>query len=195
MNGKVSSTENQLYRGILWESVDELAFLQWVGELQDAGYVTSIHRARSYDLSSPAIHEYSISLKTKTKPKTQLLLHGHQYTPEFLIAWDQQSRGIFYQDISDNSKLVCPIIAHEDHSLIEIKPNFDHQNMERLFRINQKWMWRSYNLYVNLIKPHMLFPATFTPMAYLQTKTGKDKKIKWKPRTLEEFLKLQENVI
>jgi hypothetical protein len=66
---------------------------------------------------------------------------------------------------------------------------FDQNNMERLFKVNQKWMWQKHGIFVNLIKPQELFQKTFTPAEYLRTPTGKPRKLNFKPRNLFDFLK------
>jgi len=66
---------------------------------------------------------------------------------------------------------------------------WDQNNMERLFKVNQKWMWQKHGVYVNLVKPQDLFQRTFTPKEYLRTPSGKPRKLNWKPKSLFDFLK------
>jgi len=192
------------YRGIAWESYEELYFLYWIYELKDKEYVYSIQRAPSFGLSQGLSSTYLERLKTKTKERTQKILEEHSYNPEFLILWNQKAveEKIIWQ-LPSVPKYQKQIIAqrHKDssnqpaqywHSLIEVKPIWDHQNMTRLFKLNQKWMWDKHGIFVNLIFPKRLFQATFTPNDYLYTEKKRDKRsIEWKILTVDEFLNLK----
>lgn len=181
------------YKGLSYDSFEELSFLYWAFELKNQGYIKSIRRADSYLLSDPLENHYAEQLKTKSKPATQLIMHGHSYTPEFLIVWDHKKARDRVICGLGGKKMVNPIIVQvndisEIVSVIEIKPMWDQNNMERLFRLNQKWMWQKHGIYVNLIKPQKLFQETFTPKEYMLTPTGSQRRIAWKPRNLFDYL-------
>lgn len=194
---KVKKKENKgIYKGLEWESFEELAFLYWAYELKNQGCIKSIQRAESYLLSDSLTHDFVVNLKTKSKPATELLLHGHSYTPEFVIQWDKRAIGHIFDTLHSQHKHCCHLIAQphgtllgEYFSIIEVKPLWDQNNMERLFKVNQKWMWQKYGIFVNLVKPQDLFQRTFTPKEYLRTPSGKPRKLNWKPKSLFDFLK------
>jgi hypothetical protein len=184
------------YKGIEWESFEELSFLYWAFELKNHGYIKSIRRSPSFLLSDSMVHDYVVNLKTKSKPASELVMHGHSYTPEFVIEWDKKAfAGIIdltYQyGKYENRVLLAQTFPSQEGvwSYVEIKPMFDQNSMERLFKVNQKWMWQKHGIYVNLIKVGELFPKTFTPEEYLRTPTGKPRKLNWKPKSLFDFLK------
>jgi len=180
------------YKGIAYDSLEELAFLQWASEAQRAGYITHISRAESYLLSSALVHDYVLNMKTRSKPSTQVLLRGHSYTPEFVIKWNKSALDKFVSIPVHGKKMENLFIGYlEDNvitTLIEVKPTFDQNNMERLFKINQKWMWDKYQLFVNLVKPQKLFEDTFTPGEYRTTPSGRPRVIKWSQRTISQFI-------
>lgn len=204
MAAKKSKTAEGDYRGLHWESPEELAFLQWAFELVDAGYIDTIERAKSFSLAGPLVSQYikTTQLKTKVKEehKEEILLNGHVYTPEYKITWNIDKYQKFVNDSYldgynyNNSKNTKPfLVTHEKLgeriSYVEVKPPFDQNNMTRLFKINQKWMWDKHKIFVNLIVPQELFEETFTPKAYLFTPTGKNRTItKWKVRSLNEYI-------
>lgn len=206
MKKKTKTVEGE-YRGIKWESPEELAFLQWAFELVDAGYIESVERAKSFILAEPLQAEYTkiTQLKTRVKEeaKTETLLRGHIYTPEYRIVWNSDKYERFVNDTFDfigrKSKVTQPFINTFERlgqriTYIEVKPNFDQQNMTRLFVINQKWMWEKHKVFVNKVIPQELFEVTFTPQAYLKTPTGKDRIItKWKVKSLNEFINESNN--
>lgn len=186
------------YKGVEFDSLEELAILQWLYELKNQGFIKSIKRADSYLLSDSVTNNYaeqSIRKVTST-PKTQTLLHGHSYTPEFVVIWDYaKTKDKFIWDIDSKTKFDKIFIGHSEINdpknyvtFIEVKPSFDQNNMERLFKLNQKWMWDKHKIFVNLIKVNDLFPKTFTPKDYLTTPTGRVRVMKWKPKTLFNFL-------
>lgn len=84
----------------------------------------------------------------------------------------------------------------------EVKPDFDWQNMQRLFVNNQKFIWQSKQIFVNLVEPIELFKNTFLPAeaapyfrykvlskkALLKGKRKGDFKFDWIPKTIKQFL-------
>lgn len=182
-----------IYQKIEYDSLEELAFLQWAFELKRGGYIKSIERAGSFLLSDSLNHDFVVNLKTKSKPASEIVLRGHSYTAEFLIEWDKKAMNKFFDIIGSSSRYICPIIGTNSNgkyqSFIEIKPMFDQNNMERLFKLNQKWMWQKHALFINLVKCPELFQSTFTPTEYLTTRTGKNRIIRWKTKSLSSFLR------
>jgi len=192
---KVKKADSKgVYKTIEYDSFEELSFLYWAFELKNQGVIKSIRRSPCYLLSDALINNYALALKTKSKPMEQKILNGHSYTPEFVIEWDyKKAKDRVIHVLGNQTKWENPIIAQmtEDGSYIshiEIKPLWDQNNMERLFKINMKWMWQRHGIYVNLIKPQELFPHSFTPKEYLVTKTGHQRKLKWKAKTIYDFL-------
>ena len=120
-------------------------------------------------------------------------MQGHVYSPDFSIAWAEKARKIFFNVCGSKVDLYkSPFITdifYSHISIIEVKPVFDQNNMTRLFTINQKWMYQLHGVYVQKVVPVKLFEKTFTPKKYLLTdKSGKPRKLKYKPTSLEEFL-------
>jgi len=188
--------EQKYYNGIAVDSQEEIMMLMWLEELIEAGYVENLERAPTYNLSERLENKYAqvVKMKTKTKEveKNQVLLESHVYTPEFVVNWTHAGAALFVDRMNNMTKIDAPFIGNY-RTLIEVKPGFDQNNMTRLFKINQKWMWEKYQLYVNLIQPHKLFEETFTPKAYLTTPTGKQRVIHWPVRTLEEYVNSLKN--
>jgi len=161
------------YRGIICDSEEEIFTLMWLWELKEKGFIESINRAESIKLSEPVLQQYEKVLKTKTKTLSKTILREHIYTPEFEVKWIKPLDFFYIKD---------------GISLIESKPKFDQNNMTRLFKINQKWVYEKYQILVNLFIPETVFENTFTPKEYLKTKTGKNRKIKWEIKTIEQWL-------
>lgn len=190
--------EQQYYNGIQIDSIEEQMAVMYFEELIEAGYVKSIERAETFLLSEKVQNKYTqlVEMKTKIKQveKNQVLLEEHVYTPEFKVNWTEKALYILMTNMGQyNTKITQPFMGNYSDldnltSYIEVKPNFDHHNMTRLFKINQKWMYQEHSKFVNLVQPHKLFEETFTPTAYLKTATGKQRVIHWKVRTLEEYL-------
>lgn len=108
----------------------------------------------------------------------ELKLREHNYKPDFIIKW------------SDDGSKYFPSLGN----IWEVKGTFDYQNMTRLFKINQKWMYAKYGLYVTKIEPKKLFKETFVPKRYLLTDTGKgERKISEKYLNLDEYIQSRIN--
>jgi len=140
--------------------------------------------------------------KTKIKTEDVQSMQRHVYTPDFMIKWNEDS--VFYELFPDYTKNGAPFWAFENkgedrplsdigngvYSIIEVKPNFDRHNMTRGFKVNQKFIYDKLGVYVQLIKPEILFKNTFTPDRYLYTdKSKKERKIKFKTQSIDEYTK------
>ena len=188
--------EQQYYNGIAIDSQEELMTVMYIEELMEHGYVQKLERAESIRLSERLENKYTqvVEMKTKSKEveKNQVLLEEHIYTPEFVVTWTQKGSELFVDSLvgSSTGKLNKPFIKTYGYdTLIEVKPEFDQNSMERLFKINQKWVWDKHEVYINLVKPLKLFEKTFVPKKYLLTATGKPRVIHIPIRSLEDYLK------
>lgn len=175
-----------LHKGEGYDSYEEVWFSMWLEELKDAGYIKHWERNNSEIQITPSVYS---SFKQGSKVKTQTILQSFSYTPDFILKWDRSAKGLLFNQINSD-KITQPFIADKNLvSYVEIKPAFDKNNMTRLFRQVQKFLYHTKSLYVNLIIPQKLFEKTFTPGEFLKTKTGKDRKIKWELKDLNNFLK------
>lgn len=187
-----------VYKSIPYESLDELGALQWLFELKNYGYIKSIKRAESYLLSPGLTSAYveKNARSSSSRPCTQTLLHGHSYTPEFEVIWHTKALDKLVWIYGTSTKYDKYLIGEWEErdgeqeliTYIEVKPSFDQNNMERLFKLNQKWMWDKFNIFVNLMKIKDLFTHSFTPKEYLVTPSGRVRVLKWKNKTLSQFL-------
>lgn len=190
-----------IYKGIEYDSLGELAILQWLYELKNMGYIKTIKRAESYLLCDTLTNNYAQQKKGVTsKPMEQNLLRGHSYTPEFEVIWDLGRSEPFVWRMGSRIKNDKTFVGHLNSgdfakipadgivTVIEVKPSFDQNNMERLFKLNQKWMWDKHKIFVNLIKVNELFPVTFTPKDFLTTPSGKKRLLKWPYRSASQYI-------
>ncbi|XAI97358.1 hypothetical protein [Leptolyngbya phage Lbo-JY46] len=190
-----SSDEPRLYHGdIPLDSEHELWICWWLDELKDLGFIKYYTRAEPFSLSHGYTNNYVVKMKTKSKPMRQSICGGHVYTPEFRVVWHKKAldKIVWLMDSGDkfDKVLIGHIAANKElYTIIEVKPEFDYNNMTRLFTINQKWVFDKYGIWVNLIKPKELFKKTFTPVNFRKTKTGKERKIDWKVKNLTTYLK------
>lgn len=183
-----------------FDSEEERHLFNYFMELKAAGYVKSVtFEPHSFQLSDKLDVNWIKQMKTKNKPVVSSLMQEHIYTADFLVEWEDCARGIFFNDMNFASNNKAFFYAnsggHEEdyYSFIECKPKFDMHNMTRVATINVKWVWDKYGEYVQIVKPlggpKALFQATFTPSRYRFTdKTLKPRKLKWKPRSLVEFV-------
>ena len=183
------------------DSPEELWMSFWLDEVFKAGYIASFqHHPEAYLLAPAFSYKYDKHLKTRTKELESNLLSPHLYSPDFLVNWNKTARGIFWNSILDRVQLKnIPFVAQETedgnndyYSIVEVKAGFSMYNMGREFSINQKWMMQRFGVYVNktiISNKKGLFKDTFTPEKYLLTdKSKQNRKLHFKPRTIEEFI-------
>lgn len=208
---------NLMYKGHHFDSDEEVFFAMWASELWDAEIITKwIPHPGEIEITSglkvPYIKKTKLKTKVKIEEKDFTVLRPHVYSMDFILKQDLRSKGI-------HKLFECLIFPYEDRDrfnkdaplfysgasynvYIEIKPSFDQNNMERLFKINQKVLWEYDKIFVNLVEPMELFRKTFLPSAaeqYFRYKVvpkkaqakGKvkgDFKFDWTPKTLKQFL-------
>jgi hypothetical protein len=205
--------------GKLIQSDEELYVAFWLAELKEAGYVKEYQlQPAPFRLSEDIMFSWTKdtstkTIKNRTEQKYSCMLEGKIYTPDVRVVWNESARNIFYTINIPQSNKCKLLIAHhkfnaifeevEAVSYIEVKPHFDQNNMEREFKINQKWVYQLHNTFVNLVVPNKFFPYNFTPqqcidtMVYVKQTTTKkrgikykgDSKITWTVKTLKEYVK------
>jgi hypothetical protein len=175
-----------------YRSDEELYFSWWLNELQHAGIIKEyMYEVSTFTLSETKWYPILRQLKTKTKVDQLSLMDEHKYTPDFLIEWNEEYLNKFWRIINDEEcARKCSFFAsrgkknNKPYTFFEVKGSFDRNNMTRLFRITQKWMYDKYDLYVDLVKVPDLFQRTFTPNRFRWTAKT------MKPRTLPKGYKL-----
>lgn len=181
-----------------YKSWDEYYFSEWCLALMKEGLVRACeYEPYPFILTEGLYNKYTVEEKLKTKirfiDKQQPILRPSSYTPDFLVFWSEDARNKLFQVLNEGKEITAPFIAHcEDegcYSLIEIKPNFDVHGKTQLFVNNQKFIWNTYEKYVNLIKITELFEMTFCPVSYTKTSTGLKRKINFKTKKIKDFLK------
>ena len=171
-----------IHKGVEYDSLEETYFAMWLDELKEQAYIRDWKRAAdSFQITTPLINKYAEG----KKQKTQTVLQDWSYTPDFVVEWSKYSKGVFYNELGE--KIVCPFIADNEISFVEIKPSFDLHNSTRLFKNTQKALNKTCSIYVNLIKIPNLFKETFCPLGFIYTKSGKKRKLKFEMKTINEF--------
>lgn len=198
-----------------FDSTEELMFSHYLDELYEAGYIESWeHHPESFILCPPVFYECDKQLKTKTKVLVKKFMAKHGYTADFKIIWNKKAQGVFFDTFDSRIDLKKSLFVANIKSgnvsyyvrgtiyfsIIEVKPAFSLFNMQRLFSLNQKWLYDSYEIYAQKIIPVNkkktgLFQISFCPKKFLYTeKTKKLKKLNFAAKTLEEFVEKRGNL-
>lgn len=182
-----------------FDSDEEMYAFWYFSELKEAGFIKEIQlHPKSFDLSKPVRSTYVKQMATKDKVVEEELMKGHIYTADLLVIWDPKGKGLIFDTIhggarfKERSSIKKFVARHEGEeyvSIVEVKPSFDQNNMTRLAKINQKWVWHQFGYFVNIMIPQKWFKNTFTPKRFLFTnKSGKPRKIDFKVVKLKEFI-------
>lgn len=185
----------------LFDSKEELYFSWYLEELYKHNIILGATNVTpSFELTEGLVREYTKPMKrVADKELTQAILNPRVYTPDFRVEWNLNNQLVFnfigaYLNRDKKyfaSIQAIPIFRGKSVStFIETKGAFDQNNMTRLFKTNQSWIFDKYGEMVSLVKIPDLFKKTFTPKKYLLTdKTKKPRVIKFKVKTLAEFIK------
>ena len=178
------------------QSMEELYFLWWLCDLKDEGYVEDAwYEEDAFVLGKGYEKSYIKRMKTKEKVEEESVLPSTVYTPDFKIKWTEKARGVFYHDLVSEEKLTHGrkpkySIGADLVSYIEIKPNFDFNNMTRYVKIKINWLFQATGVFVNLVKVPQIFKDTFVPDRYFLTDEGKrTRQIKFKTKRLQDYEK------
>ena len=191
------------YMGLEYESFCELSCLFFAEELMKQGYVDRIERSPSYSLCDPVQHSYAEQLKRGSKQVTQTISQGVTYTPDFDIYFTSKALGKFCWDMNSGKKwekhlLVAQYVAYHPtlidvnplyKACCEVKPDFSRASTTPKSVQSMKWLMQKHGVFVNLFRPNRIFQGLFTPAKYLITERGTIRLLKFKPLTLQEYLK------
>jgi hypothetical protein len=174
----------------MYRSKEELYFSWWLDELKEADYINSWeYEPKSFTLIDKVKYGWSKQLKTKEKHMESTLLNDLCYTPDFRIQWSHKgcNSPFVWQYKSKRSHAFSILIG--EVSYIDVKGTFDRNKSNSTFSIIQKVMYDKRGILVEKVVPQKLFEKTFTPKRYLLTDGGgQARKIKWKVKSLEEYL-------
>lgn len=181
----------------LVKSNTELHTYWLLKEFKDRGIVLDFkYEEKSFVLSKSIIVDTLIKDKNdKIKKKKRVLMQGHLYTPDFEIEWNPDYIGVIFSDL--NLIEITPFfIASKNEegkyiTYLEVKPEFDFNNMTRLFTNTKKWVYQKYKVYIQLFNPEQFFIKHFIPLRYLKTdKESKDRKINFMYLTYNQWIKI-----
>jgi len=171
------------------KSAEELHFFWYLSELKECGYIDEFYyEPEPIKLSGTIEVEVEKQLKTKVKIEKKTLLQGHEYTMDFIIYWNPNAFGCFHNNDDTRFPFYATLENEVSISYVDVKGSWNMHNMNRLFAVNQKWVYDKFGIYIQKIVPEKLFKQTFTPRRFLTTdKSGKLRKIKHDCVLLEEY--------
>jgi hypothetical protein len=159
------------------KSKEELHFLWFLEELLQKNFIKSY----SYEPTPIIINKpcYYKTLNNKNKVVTRKLIPEKTYTYDFLIIWSNLANGVFFFDIAAEEVLIhkylIPAQLSKENELynfmsrIEVKGEYDMNNMTRLARSNIAYVWDKYKLYIHIVKPYDIFKNLFYPKRFAVT--------------------------
>jgi hypothetical protein len=193
---------------ITYDSKEEEYYSWWLDELVEAGHVAYYEYQKEIKITEDKyITLRKLNKKqTKTTEEQLHLFNDLKYTADFVIGWDSLAERKFFINEGSIVNRLQNILKQFHyaqsasknglnwHSYVDTKGTFAGANNTTAitFPIKQKMIYDKLGIYVNSIKPLSdkgLFANTFTPKKYMKTDiTGKDRKISWTTRTLEEYV-------
>ena len=196
---KPKQVKVRLYLNCEYESFCELSLLYFAEELIKAGYAKIVMRSPSYSLCDPVQSSYAVQLKRGSKQETQTISQGVTYTPDYDIYFTLKALGIFCWELGSGTKwdknlLVCERFIWNDTEIYykaccEVKPDFSRNSTTPKSVQSMKWLYQKHKVFVNLFRPNRIFEGLFLPDKYLMTERGTKRILKFKPKTLQEYLK------
>jgi hypothetical protein len=181
------------------DSYEEVVFCYWLEELKELGLIKDFER---YTKSIEIIASKQYQIKEKGVKTVKLvdkhLMHNLEYTPDFRIIWSEKADNILIRiknkTYNKGKTNAIFIVDSNLESIVDVKGTFVSTRVQSsiTFPIIQKILYDKFNIYCQAIiplGPKGLFSKTFTPTFFLKTPTGKDRKINWKVKTCEQFLK------
>ncbi len=188
------------YIGCEYESFCELSLLFFAEELMKDGYVQKVERSPSYMLCDPVQSTYAIQLKRGSKQETQTISQGVTYTPDYDIYFTSKALGVFCWELGSGKKwnknlLVAQRVFWDEKKVYllkaccEVKPDFSRNSTTPKSVQSMKWLYQKQGVFVNLFRPNRMFEGLFVPSKYLVTERGTKRILKYRAKTLQEYLK------
>jgi hypothetical protein len=204
------SATNLMYQGIHFDSDEEVFFAMWLEELKQAELIREWKRSTeaiplTHGIYVPYIKTTKLKTKTRHEEKIFTVLRPSEYTPDFEVdfsAYGIQQFVNYIKPVGSFDKDRLFFSGERLKGFFEVKPAFDQNNMERLFKNNQKFIWHTREIFINMIEPVELFKKTFMPAEaaeYFKYKkkptSGKNKhkgvgdwKVDFIPKSINEYL-------
>ena len=136
-----------VYKGVKFDSDEEVFVAMWLQELKDAGLVTRWSRAElPYHMTAGLKRDYikvtQLKTKLKRETRTKTVLRPSEYTPDFIVNFSAEGIRHFVGLLGDNDTFIPDMVFYKNTPgvVLEVKPTFDQNNMERLFVLNQKFL-------------------------------------------------------
>ena len=194
------------YLGLEYESFCELSLLFFAEELMKLGYVQKVERPPSHSLCEPIQSSYAIQLKKASKQETQIIQQGVTYTADFDIYFTEKAVGVFCWVLGSGTKwnknlLVAQRVPYVGlpsqyvptpaiyKACCEVKPDFSRNSTTPKSMLTMKWLYQKHGIFVNLFRPNRIFEGLFVPEKYRLTERGTPRILKFRPKTLQEYLK------
>lgn len=145
----MSKKQKPIYNSITYDSHEEVYFAKWLDEAVKFGIIKDYeYQPNSFLLS-----------EKKTNAFNKHLLHKHIYTADFKFRTvSNYVNKEFYGLIGSEIKKVS-----NNEFIIDIKGGFNRHGGDRGFSINQKWVAKEYNLFVNKVVPEKFFKKSWIP--------------------------------
>lgn len=128
----------------------------------------------------------------REKTKNKVLLQKHSYTCDFIIEWNPDYKGVVFSNldrIEPAPFFISNYVKGKYLTYLEVKGEYDMENMTRLFKLNQKWVYEKFGIYVQLVKTYEFFRKYFIPKRYLLTDISeKNRKLNFFPLEIDEWL-------
>lgn len=187
------SPKEGVYLNLQYESFCELSCIYFAEELIRRGYVQKIERCSTYLLCDSVSGTYSEQLKRGSKTVNQTISQGVSYTPDFDIYFTSKALSVFCWELGSNVKwdknlLVVQKIGNLYRATCEVKPDFSRNSTTPKSVQSMKWLYQSNNVFTNLFRPNRIFEGLFVPDKYRLTERGTQRLLKFKTRTLQEYL-------
>ena len=160
---------SKLVRGAdAYDSTEEYEFEAWCNDAQKLGLIGEYaYHPQAFTLCHKATYEKQVVMKTKTKRVEAFLMHPHEYTPDFKIRPTEKGWK-FLLDRDLIVRLPAYSKATEDwlkDIYIDVKGGFSLYHDDKPFSINQKWVFKTYYIYIHKVVPLKWFKATWVPRA------------------------------
>lgn len=162
------------------DSFIEIHYYWYLLELEKMGYISKIIKHPKQEEILPKV----------MKGVKGVLLNSFNYTPDFLVYWNDKAYNEHIVVEEDKATTKAIYVSQNGKTYIEIKPDFDMNNMTRDFRVKQKVIYHALGRYVQLVIVPKIFKSTFTPLRYLMQdkKSNRRRSIKFKINLFSEWV-------
>lgn len=195
--------------GEIFRSLDELYISWYFQELKENKFISKWkYEPKTFELGDGIekirrIEYEQLVTKLSEKSHYPMLLGKHEYTPDFMVKFEDIAEWLFFNNYDNVISSTIPFILYKSRiGIIEIKfEKGKFKGSKSKTNISRKWLLDKHGKFCQEIRYKELFTTTFTPERYISKDKGRmNKQIKYFTsnkeifRSIDDYIRIRKDI-